>query len=74
MRRKVITIVLLLLAVVAAAQTTGEKKDTIIRSLDEIVVTAQRHKQQTLLVPYSVNAISQQYLSEMGSRPTPEAL
>ncbi|MGZ8517356.1 MAG: TonB-dependent receptor plug domain-containing protein, partial [Chitinophagaceae bacterium] len=45
-----------------------------IRSLGEVVVTAQRHQQESLLVPYSVNTLSQRYIGEMNPGTTPEAL
>lgn len=75
MKKPLLTIpVLFSVLVVTAQQTEEDKKDTIARSLGEVVVTAQRHQQQSLLVPYSVNTLSQQYIGEMNSRSTPEAL
>ncbi len=59
---------------VSAQHGEEDKKDTAIRSMDEVVVTAQRHQQQSLLVPYSVNTLSQQHIGEMNPRTTPEAL
>lgn len=74
MKKKLIVIAALFAVGDVSAQQADEKKDTAIRSLDEVVVTAQRHQQQSLLVPYSVNTISQQSLAERNSRTTPEAL
>ncbi|WP_276503179.1 TonB-dependent receptor plug domain-containing protein [Terrimonas pollutisoli] len=74
MKRKLIVIASLFPAVIVSAQQADEKKDTAIRSLDEVVVTAQRHQQQSLLVPYSVSTMSQQSIAEKNSRTTPEAL
>ncbi|MGK2862453.1 MAG: TonB-dependent receptor plug domain-containing protein [Chitinophagaceae bacterium] len=75
MKKRLLTIpVLFSVLVVTAQQTEEDKKDTIAHSLGEVVVTAQRHQQQSLLVPYSVNTVSQQYIGEMNSRSTPEAL
>jgi len=74
MKGKVFIISLLFSGVGAAAQQAEELKDTSIRSLGEVVVTAQRHQQENLLVPYSVNTISQQHIGDMNSRTTPEAL
>ena len=59
---------------VSGQQAEEDKKDTTTLSLGEVVITAQRHQQQNLLVPYSVNILSQQYIGEMNSRSTPEAL
>ena len=74
MKRKVFIISLLLSGVVTSAQQAEESKDTSIRSLGEVVVTAQRHQQENLLVPYSVSILSQQRIGEMNARTTPEAL
>ena len=73
--KKSLAVIMALLSVghVSAQETAGEKKDTS-HSLGEVVVTAQRRQQQTLLTPYSVNTISQQSLDEMTPRTTPEAL
>jgi hemoglobin/transferrin/lactoferrin receptor protein len=59
---------------VAAQQPGVEKNDTITRSLGEVVLTAQRHQQQNILVPYSVGTINRNELDELGPRSTPEAL
>ncbi|MFC0774088.1 TonB-dependent receptor plug domain-containing protein [Terrimonas alba] len=74
MKKKLIVIASLFPAVIVSAQQADEKKDTAIRSLDEVVVTAQRHQQQSLLVPYSVSTMSQQSIAERNSRTTPETL
>lgn len=59
----------------AGAQTAMEQKeDTITRLLDEVVLTAQRNKQQNLLVPYSVSSLSKKKLQEFTPRTSPEAL
>lgn len=66
-----------LLAVVALpliAQEPAIEKDTVLQSLNEVVITAQRSKQQNIYVPYSVNAVSRQTLDEFNPRTTPEAL
>lgn len=66
-----------LLAVVAlplVAQEPAIEKDTVLQSLNEVVITAQRSKQQNIYVPYSVNAVSRQTLDEFNPRTTPEAL
>jgi hemoglobin/transferrin/lactoferrin receptor protein len=74
MKRKFSFISMLFSVLFVSAQQAEETKDTAIRSLGEVVVTAQRHQQESLLVPYSVNTISQQYIGEMNPRTTPEAL
>ncbi len=74
MKKGLFFILLLFCALVVSAQQAEEKKDTTIRSLGEVMVTAQRHQQESLLVPYSVNALSQQYIGEVSPRTTPEAL
>ena len=74
MKKGLLTIPVLFSVILISAQQVDEKKDTVTRSLGEVVVTAQRHRQQSLLVPYSVNTISQQYIGEINSRTTPEAL
>jgi len=67
--------VLLVINLAAEAQTvTAPKEDTTVRSLDEVVLTAQRSKQKNLFVPYSVSTVSTNYLQEFNPRTTPEAL
>lgn len=66
-----------LLAVIAlplVAQEPAIEKDTVLQSLNEVVITAQRSKQQNIYVPYSVNAVSRHTLDEFNPRTTPEAL
>ncbi len=58
----------------AQAQEEKQQPDTAGRSLNEVVITAQRNKQQNLFTPYSVNTVSQQYMREINPRTTPEAL
>ncbi|HEX7903271.1 MAG TPA: TonB-dependent receptor [Chitinophagaceae bacterium] len=74
--KRVVSVISLLLAVIAVAgqQPAHEKKDSATRSLDEVVVTAQRHEYQSLVVPYSVNVLSQSSLAEINPRSVPEAL
>lgn len=75
MKKGLFTVPILFFNLVISAQQTEENiKDTTTRSLGEVVVTAQRHQQESLLVPYSVNTVSQQYFGEMNPRSTPEAL
>jgi len=50
------------------------QSDTSGKSLDEVVITAQRSKQKELFVPYSVQSVNQQYLKNFNPRTTPEAL
>ncbi|MBC7873883.1 MAG: TonB-dependent receptor [Ferruginibacter sp.] len=57
-----------------AQETAQHKEDSITRSLNEVVVTAQRSKQKNLLTPYSVVTVSKSYLQEFNPRTTPEAL
>lgn len=59
---------------VMAQQEDPEQKDTTSRSLGEVVLTAQRHQQQNILVPYSVGTINRNEMDELGPRSTPEAL
>lgn len=74
MKKNLLIVLLFTILDASAQQKEDIKKDTITVSLDEIVVTAQRHKQQNLFVPYSVSTISQQSIGEINSRSTPEAL
>jgi hemoglobin/transferrin/lactoferrin receptor protein len=57
-----------------AQQPVVENKDTAGQSLGEVVITAQRQQQKNLVVPYSVDILSQQYFAEFNPRTTPEAL
>ncbi|MGZ8552478.1 MAG: TonB-dependent receptor plug domain-containing protein [Chitinophagaceae bacterium] len=74
MKRRLSFISMLFSVLFVSAQQAEETKDTTIRSLGEVVVTAQRHQQESLLVPYSVNTLSQRYIGEMNPGTTPEAL
>lgn len=56
------------------AQEPVIKKDSAVQSLSEVVITAQRSKQQNIYVPYSVNTVARQTLDEFSPRTTPEAL
>lgn len=58
----------------ANAQHPESSPDTSITSLDEVVLTALRTKQENLRVPYTVNSISGKWLHEFSPRSTPEAL
>lgn len=59
---------------VTNAQEESNVRDTAARSLREVVVTAQRHQQENLFVPYSVSAVSEQHFGETSPRSTPESL
>lgn len=48
--------------------------DTAGKALGEVVITAQRFKQNELFIPYSVKSIGKQYLKNINPRTTPEAL
>ena len=50
------------------------QNDTSGKSLDEVIITAQRTKQKELFIPYSVQSINKQYLKNFNPRTTPEAL
>ncbi len=52
----------------------SERKDTVGKALEEVVVIAQRQQQQNLVVPYSVSVVTADELSRLGSRNTPDAL
>lgn len=67
--------VLLIIHFTAEGQiVTEQKEDTTARSLDEVVLTAQRNKQKNLFVPYSVSTVSKKNLEDFNPRTTPEAL
>ncbi|HKO81628.1 MAG TPA: TonB-dependent receptor [Chitinophagaceae bacterium] len=53
---------------------TEQKEDTTARSLDEVVLTAQRNKQKNLFVPYSVSTVSGKRIEDFSPRTSPEAL
>ncbi|SHE37947.1 hemoglobin/transferrin/lactoferrin receptor protein [Cnuella takakiae] len=50
------------------------QNDTTVKNLDELVVRAQRTKQQKQKVPFSMEVLQLQALREAGARTTPEAL
>ena len=50
------------------------QNDTSGKSLDEVIITAQRSKQKELFTPYSVQSINKSYLRNFNPRTTPEAL
>jgi hemoglobin/transferrin/lactoferrin receptor protein len=76
MKKNVLLLMMMVLyaAGIAAQQPAAGNKDTATRSLDEVVVTAQRQERQVLLLPASVNTMQHRQLAEAGSRSTPEAL
>ncbi|MGZ5134605.1 MAG: TonB-dependent receptor plug domain-containing protein, partial [Flavitalea sp.] len=50
------------------------QSDSITRALEEVIITAQRSKQNQLFTPYSVSSVSRHYLNDFNPRTTPEAL
>lgn len=52
----------------------SERKDTLGKALEEVVLIAQRQQQKNLVVPYSVSVVNADELSRLGSRNTPDAL
>lgn len=72
--KNLICSLLVVIALPLLAQEPAIEKDTVLQSLNEVVVTAQRSKQQNIYVPYSVNTVSRQTLDEFNPRTTPEAL
>ena len=58
----------------ANAQQPVAGTDTSITSMNEVVLTALRSKQENLRVPYTVSAVSGKFLQEFSPRSTPEAL
>ena len=50
------------------------QNDSSGKSLDEVIITAQRTKQKELFIPYSVQSINKQYQKNFNPRTTPEAL
>jgi hemoglobin/transferrin/lactoferrin receptor protein len=64
-----------LFAITSLTQPTlHAQKDTSVKNLDELVVHAQRTKQQKQRVPFSMEVLQQQAVRELGARTTPEAL
>lgn len=63
------------LAITLLAQPTlHAQKDSAVKNLDELVVRAQRTKQQKKRVPFSMEVLQKQTIQELGARTTPEAL
>lgn len=58
----------------ANAQQPVTGADTSITSMDEVVLTALRTKQENLRVPYTVSSVTGKLLQEFSPRSTPEAL
>lgn len=56
------------------AQQSATEKDTVATSLDEVVLTALRTKQENLRVPFTVSSLPGKFLQEFSPRSTPEAL
>jgi len=50
------------ISLIGFAQNEKANSDTVSRLLDEVVVTAHRHQQKNLLVPYSIGTLSKEYL------------
>jgi len=67
------TIVLFSAAAGDAQETGLIKKDTVL-PLREVVVTAQRHQQENILVPYSVSTVTKRQAEEIGASTTPDLL
>lgn len=70
MRRPAVLVLIVIFFVVQAYAQT----DTTIKSLGEVVVSANRTTQQEALIPYVVNSINKKQLQQFGARTTPEAL
>ena len=73
MSKKYSAIPLLFLSLFVSAQQK-ENEDSTALKLSEVVVTAQRHQQKNLLVPYSVNTLNRKELDNFQYRTGPEAL
>lgn len=74
MKKVISTIIATAAVLITSAQKVEEKMDSVVRSLSEVVVTAQRHEQENLIVPYSVSTVSKRYIEECNPRTTPDAL
>lgn len=57
-----------------AAAYSQKTADSILKPMQEVVVTAQRAAQQVLNIPYSVQKLNTSQLNEFMPRSTPEAL
>lgn len=69
-----VLISVLLLGQIVQAQEPAVVTDSTAFILDEVVVTAQRSRQEQTRVPYSVSVLTLSSLQEMVPRSTPEAL
>jgi hemoglobin/transferrin/lactoferrin receptor protein len=58
----------------AAATYSQQKADSILKPMQEVVVTAQRSAQEIVNIPYSVQKLNNRQLNEFMPRSTPEAL
>lgn len=63
-----------ILTLPAAAQQPVSVSDTVGESLREVVITAQRSRQQNIYVPYSVSTLTASCTREFQPRTTPDAL
>jgi len=54
--------------------SVSAQEDTVVKSLNEVIVTANRTKQIEALVPYTVKSIERKQLNQFNPRTTPEAL
>lgn len=66
--------IILFLAAMVFFGPAEAQQDSSTRSLDEVVVIAQRIEQKSLWVPYSVKKMDSALISERTPRTTPEAL
>lgn len=75
MKKVFVALLVFCSAVSASSQQIAEqKKDTVNKLMDEVVITAQRQPQQQLYIPYSVNTISRNQIDELGTATTPDVL
>lgn len=69
MKIKVVTVILVVASLKLSAQ-----KDTVVKQLNEVVVTANRMVQKENLIPYTVKTMSKTDFNQFFPRTTPEAL
>ncbi len=50
------------------------QEDTVVKSLNEVIVTANRTMQKEAVVPYTVQSVDRKQLNQFNPRTTPEAL
>ena len=50
------------------------QEDTVVKSLNEVIVTANRTMQKEAVVPYTVQSVDRKHLNQFNPRTTPEAL